>query len=109
MAFELYSEINPVLVMIGDDNALRLLGPKLSKTRTPVVFFGINNNPRYYFDNNQLPKNMKGVLERTPIGPWLRYLHKIIPDAKKALILMDASPTSEAIAGVFFQGRNPRV
>jgi hypothetical protein len=105
MAWEKYLEIKPELVMIGDDNGLRLLGPKFSKTSTPIVFFGINNNPRYYYEKNELPKNISGVLERTPIVPWIRYLGKMFPDAKAALVLLDSSPTSKAIIDVVFQER----
>ena len=102
-AWRKYLEIKPDLVMIGDDNALRLLGYKFSKTQTPVVFFGINNNPRFYFDH--LPENITGLLERTPVKPLLRFLLRIFPNAEKCLILMDSSPTSEAIIEVVFEGR----
>lgn len=103
VAWGKYLKIKPDLVMIGDDNGLSLLGPRFSRTQTPVIYFGINNNPRNYFD--RLPDNITGVLERTPIVPWLRYLKDIIPNAKKVLILMDSSPTSEAIIHVVFQQR----
>ncbi len=103
LAWEKYSDMQPNLVMIGDDNALRLLGPRFSKTETPVVYFGINNNPRYYFD--RVPRNVSGILERTPVIPWTRYLCQIMPDARKALILMDSSPTSKAIIDIVFQER----
>ena len=102
-AWRKFIEIKPDLVMIGDDNALRLLGHKFSKTQTPVVFFGINNNPRFYFDH--LPENITGVLERTPVKPLLRFLLRIFPNAEKCLILMDSSSTSEAIIAVVFEGR----
>jgi ABC-type uncharacterized transport system substrate-binding protein len=75
----------------------------IAQKGTPIVYFGINNNPRNYF--NTLPVNMTGVLERTPIVPWLRYLRQIFPDARKALILLDESVTSQAIVDVVFQSR----
>lgn len=105
MAWERYLKLQPDLVMIGDDNGLRLLGPKFSKTHTPVVFFGINNNPRYYFEQNAIPVNITGVLERTPVVPWLRYLTTIVPNSKAILVLMDSSSTSEAIVDVVFHRR----
>jgi len=104
-AWKKYLEVKPVLVMTGDDNALSYLGGKLSGSGIPVVYFGINNNPRIYFANHQLPQNITGILERTPVIPWLRFLTQIIPDAKKALILMDSSHTSESIIDIVFQKR----
>jgi len=103
MAWGKYLNIKPDLVMLGDDNALRLLGKKFSKTQTPVVFFGINNNPRFYFDH--FPPNITGVLERTPVKPLLRFLLRLFPNAEKCLILMDSSPTSDAIIQIVFEGR----
>lgn len=102
-AWQAYLELKPKLVMLGDDNALRLLGKRFAQTKTPVVVFGINNNPRNYFD--ALPPNITGVLERTPLIPWLRYLRDIFPHARNALILMDASMTSASIINVTFQDR----
>ncbi len=98
-----YKKTGPALVMIGDDIGLRLLGPKFAETQTPIIYFGINNNPRQYFV--KLPDNITGVLERVPLFPWLRYLQPIIPWAEKALVLLDSSSTSEAILNVTFQKR----
>lgn len=102
-AWQTYLEYEPDLVMLGDDNALRLLGRRFANTQTPVVVFGINNNPRTYFD--KLPSNITGILERTPLFPWLRYLREILPRAKRALVLMDTSLSSAAIINVTFQDR----
>lgn len=102
-AWQAYLDTAPDLVMLGDDNALRLLGNRFADTDTPVVFFGINNNPRTYFD--RLPTNITGLLERTPLFPWLRYLREIMPQAKRALVLMDTSLSSAAIINVTFQNR----
>lgn len=103
MAWDLYLKEKPDLVMIGDDNGLRLLGPRFAQTATPVVYFGINNNPRHYFET--MPENITGLLERTPVIPWLRYLKRIMPRADSALVLMDSSPTTQAIVEVTFQGK----
>ena len=98
--------ISPDLIMIGDDIALKLLGERLSEIEIPVVFFGINNNPRNYFENYKIPSNITGVLESLPIFPWIRYLKKILPDAENALVLMDSSPTTEAIINTSFRDEN---
>ncbi|MEF2232106.1 MAG: ABC transporter substrate binding protein [Pseudodesulfovibrio sp.] len=96
----------PDLVMLGDDNALRLLGPKMAATGLPVVYFGINNNPRIYFE--VLPDNVTGVIERIPLFPWIRLLKDILPDASRILVLMDDSPTADAITRNSFRGK-PRI
>lgn len=104
MAWQAYEQVNPDLVMIGDDNGLALLGQRFAKTDTPVVYFGINKNPRRYFPG-PFPRNITGVLERLPLFPWLRYLGSIMPRARKALVLMDQSPTSLAVVESTFQDK----
>lgn len=103
-AMKNFQRFDPDLVMLGDDNALRLLGPRMAESGKPVVFFGINNNPRSYFEK-AIPDNVTGVLERVPLFPWLRHLIRIIPDPKHALVLMDESPTSRAVVDVNFMDR----
>ncbi len=104
-AMEVFVRFHPDLVMLGDDNALRLLGPKIARTGTPVVFFGINDNPRKYFAS--IPDNVTGLLERVPLFSWIRHLKDIMPTATRALVLMDESPTARAIvAGTFGNWEN---
>lgn len=95
--------INPSLVILCDDNALRLLGDPISKTGTNVVYLGINNNPRNYF--TKIPPNVTGVIERVPLFPWARHIKEIIPQAQKMLVLMDDSTTSKGVVNVSFRGR----
>ncbi|MEF2144321.1 MAG: ABC transporter substrate binding protein [Desulfovibrionaceae bacterium] len=95
--------LDPDLVMLGDDNALRMLGPAIAEIPKPVVFFGINNNPREYFD--ELPENVTGILERVPLFPLIRHLARILPEAQKALVLTDSSPTSKAVIYTTFAQR----
>lgn len=102
-AWETFESVRPDLVMLGDDDALSLLGPRVAETNTPIVYFGINNNPRNYF--RRLPRNMAGVLERTPVIPWLRHLTEIMPRARRVLVLLDKSLTSDSIIELVFQGR----
>ena len=104
LAWAEYVRLKPSLVLLGDDDALRLVGPRLANTGTPFVYFGINNNPRNYFKT--LPPTMAGLLERTPVVPWLRHLTIILPSARRALILCDNSVTSEAIIADVFQKRS---
>lgn len=98
-----FREIKPDVVILSDDNALRLVGPSIATTGTPVVYLGINGNPRDYFD--ELPWNVIGVIERVPLIHWIRLIFEIEPEAKSILVLMDSSPTSNAIVTSSFQKR----
>lgn len=99
-AHSLFLQYSPDVVMLGDDNALRLLGKYILNYGTPLVYFGINNNPRNYF--NELPENFTGVLERTPIFPAARVFRSLLPESKKVLFLFDKSQTTRSIISVTF-------
>jgi len=101
-AWKVMLSTRPDLVMLGDDNALSMLGERIAKTGKPLVYFGINNNPRRYFEH--LPPNVAGVLERTPVIPWLRHLANVLPQASRVLVLLDRSLTSDSIVAQVFQG-----
>ena len=102
-ALDRFHETRPDLVMLGDDNALRILGPTIADSGVPVVYFGINNNPRRYFQ--ALPPNVVGVIERIPLFHWIRVLTQVVPKARNILVLMDDSPTAKAIFDTSFMGR----
>jgi ABC-type uncharacterized transport system substrate-binding protein len=101
-AWKKYLEIKPDLVFLGDDAALKLVGPKLSNERTSIVYLGINSNPRYYFDTP--PRNMTGVLERPVFKRCISLIKELIPDAKRVLLLFDADLTSKIIKKEIFDG-----
>jgi len=107
LAIEEIDRINPDLVMLGDDNALKLVGPDVLKRELPLVFLGINGNPRNYF-RGHIPKGMAGVLERPPLKRSLEFIRKTQPDWKKVLVLFDSSNTSKIYENspFFFQGRH---
>lgn len=98
-----FRRMQPDLVMLGDDNALRLIGPEVAASHIPVVYLGINGNPRDYFTS--LPDNVIGVIERMPLLPWARLLFDIVPSADSMLVLMDDSPTADAIIRSSFYGK----
>ncbi|MGM0418155.1 MAG: ABC transporter substrate-binding protein [Thermodesulfobacteriota bacterium] len=102
MAWDEYKKVDPVLVILGDDNALKYLGPKFIKTDTPVVYLGINNNPRVY--NIFGHDNFTGTLERPLLKRSILFINKI-KKIKKALLLFDASPTSEVLNSEIFYGK----
>ena len=102
-AFGVFREYRPDLVMLGDDNALSLLGPRIAASGVHVVYFGINNNPRLYFD--RLPDNVTGVIERIPIFHWVRLIKDFMPGARSVLVLMDDSQTAQAFINNTFRGK----
>jgi len=102
-ALDVFRQVKPDLVMLSDDTALRLLGPTIAATGTPVVYLGVNGNPRRYFST--LPDNVVGIIERIPLFHWIRYLLDIVPDAETVMVLMDDSPTAQAILATSFGSR----
>lgn len=103
-AWAKYDEVKPVLVILGDDNALKYLTPKLGETDTPVVYLGVNGNPRDYgaFDKD----NITGVLERPLVKKSISILKRIVePSPKKVLALFDDGPTSKASVAEAFRGQ----
>lgn len=100
MAWHKYLKVKPHLVILGDDNALQLLCPRFIQTDTPVVYLGINNNPRFYNATNV--KNITGVLERPLLRRSVLFLRDILEQTpKKVLILLDSGTTSRVVAEEF--------
>jgi len=97
--------IDPDVMFIMDDDALRHVGAKLLDTDLPIVFGGINlfvTDPDYGWidetkraplaDSLEKPgHNITGVLERIAIASGFNLLHQILPEARKALFLSDKS------------------
>jgi len=103
LAWEQYTSINPELVILGDDNALKYLGQRFLKTKTKVVYLGINNNPRKYRVTGY--NNISGVLERPLLKRSLIFISKLL-DVKKALILFDSGTTAKVISKEVFKNKN---
>lgn len=104
MAWEKYLSEKPVLVIIGDDAGLKMLGPKFGETSTPVVYLGINNNPRNYF--TVLPTNITGVLERPLLKRSIANIQKILPDTKRVLVLFDSDITAQITKKEVFEDKD---
>ncbi|BBH53759.1 hypothetical protein [Fluviispira sanaruensis] len=97
-------KINPTLVILGDDAALKYLGPKVEEKKIRTVYLGINNNPRVYFKTT--PKYITGILERPLIRRSALFIKDIIPKAKNVLILFDKDRTSEIVFEDFFLSKS---
>lgn len=103
-AFEYYKEIKPDLVVLGDDNALKLLKDRFIQEEVPVVFLGINANIRDYF--RVRPNNFTGVLERPFYYRNIAFVKEVIPNLKDVLIIFDDSETSKTIFKESFQSKH---
>jgi hypothetical protein len=104
-AYGLFEKLQPALVILGDDNALKYLGPKMVKTDVPVVYLGINNDPIAYLGKPAM--NITGVLERPLLERSIYSLTKLLgPELKKVLVLFDSETTSKVSLEYVFQGRN---
>lgn len=93
------------LFILCDDNAARLLGPRLKGGPVPVIYLGLNRNPRDY---GLFPApNITGVLERPLIRRSLHSMCKLVNTADtKVLILFDSDATSDAVVHEEFQGKS---
>jgi putative tryptophan/tyrosine transport system substrate-binding protein len=100
--------IDPDVLLIMDDDALRHVGGKLLDKDLPVVFGGINllvtdagygwvtdRHRSALADSLEYPgHNITGVLERFAVASGFNLLHQIIPQARSALFLSDNSTQS---------------
>jgi ABC-type uncharacterized transport system substrate-binding protein len=93
----------PDLIILCDDNAARYLGPQLKNGPIPVVYVGLNRNPRDYglFPAN----NMTGILERPLLKRSLHSMCRLVnTEDTKVLILFDSDSTSDAVLHEAFKG-----
>ncbi|WED20931.1 hypothetical protein L3Q72_09790 [Vibrio sp. JC009] len=102
-AWKVYQDLDPTLVILGDDNALKYLAPMLLKTDTPVVYLGINANPRKYGVVGA--PNFTGVIERPLLRRSILMLEKLLP-VKRVLVLLDSKETARVIKEDIFQGKD---
>lgn len=89
--------LHPALVILGDDAAVKYLGPLLEPLGMPGVYLGMNANPRSY-----KLKNMTGVLERPLIKRSIVFIREVVPAAKKMLLLFDDGLTARITLEEFF-------
>ena len=94
-AIEYYKKIKPVLVFTTDDNALKLVGLKISK-KTPLVFGGINGNISKDYPWIIKSKNTTGVLERALIKRSIFQIKHALDLKGKVLLMLGNSTTARA-------------
>lgn len=93
-ALTLIRNYRPKIVVTADDNALKLVGAETLKLNIPIVFLGVNANPRSYIS---LSSKVAGILERPLFQRGVIQLRKIIPHTKKVMILTEQGTTTDAI------------
>lgn len=94
----------PQLVVVADDAALRFVGTRLAGSTTPVVYLGINQNPRHYLQD--YAANVTGVLERPLIRRNINLMRQMVPGMRRVLLLFDNDLTSEVIQEELFGRAN---
>lgn len=96
------SAINPDVVVLADDFALQELGTPIMKEGIPVVFLGINGNPRHYL--NAMPL-ATGILERPLLKRSIAYIKDILNDLDSCLVLFDNKTTAQVVFESVFNGQ----
>ncbi len=105
-AWAIYKKLKPSLVILGDDAALKMMGERFAD-KLPVVYLGINNNPRNLI-GNIVPQNITGVLERPLYERALRQIIKLLPEGSdKILFLNDSQQTGASVTNIskIFRGK----
>ena len=92
--------LQPDLVLVADDAALRFVGARLAGSATPVVYLGINQNPRHYLQEHAA--NVTGVLERPLVRRNVSLMRQLVPGMQRVLLLFDNDLTSEVIQEELF-------
>lgn len=92
----------PDVVVLTDDFALRELGYPIMNMDIPVVFLGINGNPRHHIGGMTLAT---GVLERPLLKRSIAYIKDILRgNLHKCLVLFDSGTTAKVVLETIFNG-----
>lgn len=106
-AWEHIVEQSPDIVVTMDDNALRLLGQRVSDAGLSLVFMGINNKPTEYFESGHLPLNVTGVVERPLLRANIKVIYQLVESKhKRILVMMDDGMTTQALAQTVFENNH---
>jgi len=95
-AYMYYHQVKPDVVVLGDDNALKYMLPKLYKDPITIVFLGINSNPRKLLSRYQGQAKITGVLEQPLLIKTISEIGNVLPDKQgEILVLFDSGVTSK--------------
>ncbi|KJR35572.1 hypothetical protein BOO91_13255 [Vibrio navarrensis] len=98
-AFATYQQLKPKIVVLGDDNALNYMLPKLYDEPISLIFLGININPRKLLATYHGKAEVTGLLELPLFVKNIGEIKRIIGKRDlKVWILFDSGVTSEISA-----------
>jgi ABC-type uncharacterized transport system substrate-binding protein len=104
LALGLIDELDPDIVFVNDDNALKYVAVAYAATHPesalPFVFCGINVDPSVYgpIDSLEHPGGkITGTLERFPYSEAFALAKRLSPDAENIVLLADSSTSSTAV------------
>lgn len=101
-ALQVVDDYAPDLVILGDDNANQLLAPALVPRGIPLVYLGLNANPRDYGLYGHA--HVAGIMERPLLLQSLHVARSILPSpVRRVLFLFDGCVTSSLIAEDVFR------
>lgn len=107
-AYAFFIKTRPDVVVLGDDDAVKYLATSIASIGTPVVYLGLNNNPRNYGLDTDLP--ITGILERPLVKRSIALLKDIFNGSlNRCMILFDDSTTSRVIMESVFQNNSRAV
>lgn len=90
--FDSITAIDPDIVIVSDDNAVKyLIQPYFQGKDLPVVFCGVNWSDKEY---NLREVNVTGMLEILPLAETLQTIQTFNPTIKKLLVLNENTTTS---------------
>jgi ABC-type uncharacterized transport system substrate-binding protein len=104
LAWQKYTTLKPDLVVLGDDSALKFLATRFAATKTPVVYLGINGNPRTYIPETAV--NFTGILERPLLKRSIANIKTMMPGTKKIAVLFDTSVTAQIVKKEGFEDKD---
>jgi len=96
-AVEVMLEFKPEVVIASDDDAQRYFAAQFAgdSSAPAFVFCGVNQDPGQY---GYPAINVTGVVEKLAWSESIELLHRMRPDTRRILVVLDARPSSLASA-----------
>ncbi|USD42769.1 hypothetical protein J4N42_19305 [Vibrio sp. SCSIO 43135] len=104
-AYQTYQDIAPQVVILGDDNALSYMLPKLYDEPISIVFLGINSNPRKLLAKYQGQAKVTGILEQPLFVKTMGEIETMLPEGRKKIRVMFDSGVTSTIAQRYMEGQ----
>jgi len=108
LALEKVKKIQPDIVLVIDDNAIKTVMMPLIGSDIQVIFCGMNGQPedynmkKHFMDSRKKPGGkVTGIYEKLYLVRSLGLMKAVLPGLKKVLGITDYSPTGNAITNQF--------